>query len=80
MSDSTTWLFGPDELPDVWFACDFPERPYELGATLLCGKPCRACLVVAKVELNKLNPLTEDPRNLASWHEIVGILAGEQAA
>ena len=69
-----------DDLPDVWFACEFPERPYELGATLLCGEPCRACLVVATVELNRLNPLTETRANLASWHEIIGVLAGEVPA
>lgn len=64
-----------DDIP--WYACDYPERPYSLGETLLCGEPCSACLVVAEIELNKLDPLTEDPRNLESWHYIVGVLAGD---
>ena len=62
-----------------WYPCEYPERPYVMGETLLCGTPCPACLIVAEIELNKLDPLTEDPRNLESWHYIVGMLVGDSA-
>jgi hypothetical protein len=66
--------YDPDE---PHFACWFPEAPYTLGTTLLCGVPCSACLVVAEVELNKLNPLTADREMVAWWYGAVGVLAGE---
>lgn len=65
------------ELQDIpWRACDLGERPWD-GETPFCCEPCPGCLVIATVELNKLNPLSTNPRDLADWHEIIAVTAGE---
>ncbi len=64
-------------LDDVWYACDYPERPYMYGDTLLCGRPCSACLVIAEVELNRLDPITAPRAAIEDWHYIISVLAGD---
>jgi hypothetical protein len=59
-----------------WRACDLGEQPWD-GETPFCDHPCPGCLVVATVELNKRDPLTANPRDLADWHMIVAVTAGE---
>ena len=60
----------------LWRACDLGERPWD-GETPFCAEACPGCLVIATVELNKLNPLTTDPRQLTDWHQIIAVTAGE---
>lgn len=60
----------------AWRAHDLGEQPWD-GETPFCTEPCPGCLVIATVELNKLNPLTTDWRQLADWHDIIAATSGE---
>lgn len=62
---------------EPWRAHDLGEQPYD-WETPFCAEPCSGCLVVATVELNKLNPLTTDPGVLAQWHEVIAVTSGER--
>jgi len=64
--------------PGGWVACEYPERPYENRRTAFHNRPCRACLIAAEMVLNRMNPLTTDPDNMAAWHEMIAVLAGER--
>lgn len=59
-----------------WRAHELGEQPWD-GETPFCSEACPGCLVVATVELNKLNPLTTNPGTLADWHEIIATTSGE---
>ncbi len=61
---------------DPWRACELGEQPWD-GETPFCFEECPGCLVVATVELNRLNSLSTDPGVLAQWHDIIAITAGE---
>jgi hypothetical protein len=61
-----------DDMP--WFACEYPERPYELGVTLWCGEPCTGCLISAEMQLNLRDPLDMTERELALWDQIITTL------
>ncbi len=63
-----------EEFP--WRAHELGEQPYD-WETPFCTEPCTGCLVMATVELNKLNPLTAPPEDLEFWHEVIAVTAGE---
>lgn len=61
----------------AWYACEYPERPYEEGVTLWCGEPCTGCLVSATVQLNKVNPLEISAAEHDHWDHIIATLSDQ---